>query len=150
MQLTQFSDYALRVLIYLTQKEDGFANITEIADFYQISRNHLVKVVHFLSTNGVLHTVRGKSGGLRLARLPQELRLGELIRLTEVNFELVECFSLQNNQCVITPQCRLQGILREAHKAFLAVLDRYTLADAVKGQIDIQGLLLRREIGVQG
>lgn len=145
MQLTQFSDYSLRVLIYLTQKHDGFATITEIADFYRISRNHLVKVVHYLSTRGVLHTLRGKSGGMRLAYPAQELRLGDLIRLTEANFELVECFSQQNNQCVITSHCRLQGILREAHSAFLAVLDRYTLADAVYGKIDIHSLLQRRE-----
>lgn len=144
MQLTQFTDFALRVLIYLTQKEDGFATISEVAEFYGISRNHLVKIVHHLSTHEVLHTVRGKSGGMRLARPAAEIVLGDVVRLTEPSFDVVECFDKKTNRCIITPQCRLQSVLHEASRAFLAVLDNYTLADAVWRRIDIQAITAAR------
>ena len=128
MQLTLYSDYALRTLIYLALWDDS-ATISEIADQYQISRNHLVKVVHNLGKLGYITTVRGRHGGLRLAMPPDRINIGEVVRKTEPNFNLVECFDRQNNQCVITPACRLKGVLGEALRAFTTVLDQYTLAD---------------------
>lgn len=137
MQLTQFTDFSLRTLIYLSQKEDGFATISEIAEYFGISRNHLVKVVHHLSTHNILHTVRGKHGGLRLARAPAEIGLGEVVRLTEPSFDIVECFNSTGNQCNITPFCQLQGIFRESFRAFMTVLDGYNIQDAVRGKINL-------------
>ncbi len=129
MQLTLYTDYSLRVLLYLAQKEDGPATISEIADFYGISRNHLVKVVHHLGTIGLLHTTRGKGGGVRLAKPPQDIRIGEVVRATEPHFHLVECFDPDAPTCSVLNDCRLKGVLREATHAFFQVLDDYTLAD---------------------
>ena len=129
MQLTLYTDYSLRVLLYLAQKEDGPATISEIADFYGISRNHLVKVVHHLGTIGLLHTTRGKGGGVRLAKAPSEIRIGEVVRATEPHFHLVECFDPDAPTCSVLNDCRLKGVLGEATRAFFQVLDGYTLAD---------------------
>ena len=129
MQLTLYTDYSLRVLLYLAQKEDGPATISEIADFYGISRNHLVKVVHHLGTIGLLHTTRGKGGGVRLAKSPAEIRIGEVVRATEPHFHLVECFDPNAPTCSVLNDCRLKGVLGEATRAFFQVLDGYTLAD---------------------
>ncbi len=129
MQLTLYTDYSLRVLLYLAQKEDGPATISEIADFYGISRNHLVKVVHHLGTIGLLHTTRGKGGGVRLAKAPSEIRIGEVVRATEPHFHLVECFDPGAPTCSVLNDCRLKGVLGEATRAFFQVLDGYTLAD---------------------
>jgi Rrf2 family nitric oxide-sensitive transcriptional repressor len=128
MQLTQYSDYALRTLIYLAIRDDN-VTITEIAEDYKISRNHLVKVVHNLGKLGYITTLRGRNGGLRLAMPPEAINIGEVVRRTEPNFNLVECFDRENNACVITPACRLMGVLGEAFRAFTTVLDQYTLAD---------------------
>ncbi len=133
MQLTQYTDYSLRVLIYLSQKPaQTLATITEISDFYGISRNHLVKVVHSLAINGFLETTRGKNGGIRLAKPAAQIGIGEVVRSTEPNFEMAECFNHQNNTCIITPVCSLKGILSEARNSFIATLDQYTLADTIQ------------------
>ena len=129
MQLTLYTDYSLRVLIYLGIRPGENATISEIADSYGISRNHLVKVVHNLAGHGFIHTTRGKGGGLRLARPPEEIGLGEVIRHTEGGFDLVECMKEEGNTCPIHEVCRLKGVVREALAAFTAVWDRYTLAD---------------------
>lgn len=131
MQLTLHTDYSLRVLVYLAQKPEGLATISEIADFYQISRNHLVKVVHHLASDGFIITTRGKHGGMRLAREPEAISVGEVVRKMEPNFDIVECFNPENQLCTVTPVCALKNVLQRASEEFLAVLDAYTLADAI-------------------
>src|SRR5690554_6083589 len=126
MHLTRYTDYALRVLLYLAIKGETRSTINEIAESYGISRNHLMKVVQDLSHRGYVTTIRGKNGGLLLNRSPEEIPLGSLIRDTESELGLVECFR-EGNECIITPACRVKPILNEALDAFMAVLDRYTL-----------------------
>ncbi|CAG0999449.1 HTH-type transcriptional repressor NsrR [Gammaproteobacteria bacterium] len=131
MQLTQFTDYSLRVLIYLARlPESGQATISEIADYHKISRNHLVKVVNKLATEGFILTIRGKGGGLKLGRPAHTIGVGEVVRVTETNMDLVECFNMKSNQCCIAKACVLKAQLYEARRAFMMVLDKYTLADA--------------------
>ena len=132
MRLTLYSDYSLRVLLYLASKEDESVTITELADFYKISRNHLVKVVHNLGLNGYILTTRGRNGGIKLARAAKEILIGEVVRSTEPDFDLLECFNPATDQCVITRSCSLKSVLFNAQKNFLGVLDEYTLADIAK------------------
>ncbi|ULJ65730.1 RrF2 family transcriptional regulator [Wielerella bovis] len=127
MYLTQQTDYALRVLIYTAVNHDDLVNIATIAETYDISKSHLMKVVTALVKGGFLHSVRGKGGGLRLSRPPEEIRIGAVVRTMEP-LQIVECFS-QNNQCIISHNCRLAEILHGGVKAFLAHLDGFTLAD---------------------
>lgn len=141
MRLTVYTDYALRVLMYVAVRPDPLPTIGQIADAYQISRNHLMKVVYELGQAGYLETVRGKNGGLRLARSPQEIGIGRLVRETEPDMALMPCFDPINAQCAITPVCRLRGVLAEARAAFLDVLDGYTLADLVSNGASLQALL---------
>jgi len=134
MQLTQYTDYSLRVLIYLSQKKPGeLATITEIAEFFGISRNHLVKVVHNLSIYGFIQTTRGKNGGMCLARPADKIGIGEVVRLTEPNLDIAECFNKEHNTCVITPVCNFKSILFDARKAFMQTLDGYTIANTLHG-----------------
>jgi Rrf2 family transcriptional regulator, nitric oxide-sensitive transcriptional repressor len=128
MRLTNFSDYAFRVLIYAASHGDRLITIEEVAETYGISRAHLMKVVNQLTRAGYLEAVRGRSGGLRLALRPNKINLGDVIRATEPDFALVECFQPQNH-CLITPRCRLKRVFNEALSAFLHVLDKQTLAD---------------------
>jgi len=131
MQLTQFTDYALRVLIYLARlPPPGMATIPEIAAHYNISRAHLVKITATLAGSGFIETARGKGGGIKLGRPANTIGVGEVVRVTEPNMNLVECFDLKVNQCRIIRGCFLKAILYESRRAFLAVLDKYTLADA--------------------
>lgn len=132
MQLTLHTDYALRVLIYLTQSRDDLATISEIADFYQISRNHLVKIVHHLSSAGFIQTTRGKNGGMKLSRSPELISIGDVVRRMEPNFDIVECFNADNPACAVSSVCALKSALYQAGNEFLAVLDRFTLADAME------------------
>jgi Rrf2 family nitric oxide-sensitive transcriptional repressor len=135
MQLTMYTDYSLRVLVYLAQTHGESATITQITDFYRISRNHLVKVVHNLGAEGLIITTRGKHGGMKLAREPEAITIGEVVRRTEPNFNLVECFDPLKNVCVISKACTLKSMLYQANKAFLDVLDAYTLADVTAGKV---------------
>ncbi|AEG00896.1 RrF2 family transcriptional regulator [Methylomonas methanica] len=131
MQLTQFTDLSLRLLMYLARlPEPGMATIAEIADYHQISRNHLVKVANSLTNQGFIISTRGKGGGLQLARPAHTIGLGDVVRQTEQNMNLVECFDMPNNHCRLTRNCFLKASLYEAQRAFMAVLDKYTLADA--------------------
>jgi Rrf2 family nitric oxide-sensitive transcriptional repressor len=130
MQLTLYSDYSLRVLFYLSNMQKETATITEISTFYDISRNHLVKVVHRLAQLGFIISLRGKGGGIKLAKNPQDIKIGEVVRKTEPNYTLVECFNEKTNRCVIANVCRLKRILNEGLEAFLNVLDQYTIADS--------------------
>jgi len=139
MQLTQYTDYSLRTLIYLGLNPDKLSTITEISESYGISRNHLVKVVHQLGTQGLIKTVRGKGGGIRLVSAPEEINIGDVVRRFE-NFALVECFS-EHDTCVISPSCRLRGVLREALRSFMAVLDACTLKDLLVNQGKMKSLL---------
>lgn len=141
MRLTAFSDYCLRVLMFVAVREDSLVTIDEIASTYGISRNHLMKVVTRLAQLGHIETVRGKGGGLRLAGDPRNINIGALLRETEHDLVLVECFQTSGNRCAITPACVLRGALREALEAFLAVLDRYTLADLAAPQRELARLL---------
>ena len=131
MQLTQYTDYSLRVLIYLAKKPEGLSTASEIAEYHGISRNHLVKVSHNLATKGFILTTRGRNGGMTLSRPPSKIILGGVIRNTEPNFDIAECFNTENNCCVITPSCGLKSIFREAQMGFIKAMDKYTLADAV-------------------
>ena len=132
MQLTQYTDYSLRALIYLSLKKPGeLSTITDISEFYGISRNHLVKVVHNLATNGFIVTLRGKHGGMRLARPASDIPIGEVVRLTEPNFDIAECFNKETNRCVITRMCALKNILGQARAQFIQELDRYSIADTL-------------------
>lgn len=145
MRLTVYSDYALRMLIYLAARADGLATIAEVARSYGISEHHLTKVAHQLGRLGYIATVRGKGGGLRLARPAGEIRLGEVVRQTEPDMALVPCFGTAEAPagapCPIVPACGLRGVLGEAMQAFLAVLDRYTLADLTRQRAGLRTLL---------
>jgi Rrf2 family transcriptional regulator, nitric oxide-sensitive transcriptional repressor len=128
LHLTQFSDYALRVAIYLAARPDDLASVDEISRSYGISRNHLAKVVQRLTELGVVASTRGRGGGLRLAKCPEEIGVGWLVRQTEPHFHLVECFDPATNTCPIAQACGLKGALARAQQAFLAVLDEYDLS----------------------
>jgi Rrf2 family nitric oxide-sensitive transcriptional repressor len=143
MRLTVYTDYSLRTLMYLAVHSDPMPTIGEIASSFRISRNHLMKVAYELGQAGFIETVRGKHGGLRLARPAAEIRLGEVVRRTEPDLALVPCFEPQNTSCVLTPECRLRGALYEAQQAFLQVLDRYSLADLVINRASLERLMGR-------
>jgi len=127
MRITRYTDYSLRVLIYVAVKGEQISTIREIADSFAISKNHLMKVVQELNSKGYLQAVRGKNGGLRLNGQPEDINIGKLVRDIEQDFALVECFDGGN--CHLTPVCRLKGVLAKALNAFFTVLDGYTLAD---------------------
>ena len=131
MRLTHYTDFSLRVLTYLGLRPERLCTISEIAEAYGISRNHLMKVVHELGRAGFIDTVRGRNGGLRLARMPSAIRIGDVVRRMEDDFDIVACFGAGTGGCVIAPDCRLAGMLGEALQAFLGVLDGYTLADLI-------------------
>ena len=128
MRVTTYSDYALRVLIYAGLAEGELVRIKDISERYQISQSHLTKVVWRLSQRGFLETTRGRAGGLRLAMAPERVNLGAVLRAMEDNRALVECFGPEG-RCMITPACAARRMFREAAEAFLAVFDKYTLAD---------------------
>lgn len=130
MQLTQFTDYGLRSLMYLAAQPDKLCSVREIAGHYGISRNHLVKVVHRLAQLGYITSSKGKGGGIRLAGKPESLRLGDLVQALEPNMHLVECFNRETNTCTVVSACRLKHFLADANTSFLQALNRHTLADA--------------------
>ena len=129
MRLTRYTDYSLRTLIYLGLHEPQLSSIAEIASAYGISESHLTKVVHQLGRAGLVRTSRGRGGGLRLGKSAAEITVGAVVRQTEEDLALVECFA--GGACAITAPCRLRRVLGEALAAFLAVLDQYTLADLI-------------------
>lgn len=140
MRLTAFTDYCLRTLMYLGLKPDELVTISEIAEHYDVSRNHLMKVVHELGRLGYIETVRGKHGGMRLHGNPAEIRLGDVIRGTENDLALAECMGADNN-CRLAATCVLRGVLGEALEAFLEVLNRYTLEDLLAPRRELSALL---------
>jgi len=140
VELTYYTDYALRVLIYAGLREEKLCLISEIAEHYRISENHLMKVVHGLAQGGFVRTYRGKGGGVELAKDPEEIVIGAVVRYMEGPFKPVECFRT-GNKCAITGACDLPDILEEACQAFITVLDRYTLADLLKSRTRLAGRL---------
>lgn len=143
MRLTVYTDYSLRVLMYLAIPRSRPATISEIAASYGVSRNHLMKVVYDLGVAGYIETIRGKNGGMRLAKATCAINLGEVVRRTEPDMALVPCFDPVNAPCVITSACKLSGALHRAREAFLAVLDEYTLADLADNPTALGELLTR-------
>ncbi|MEM5493002.1 Rrf2 family transcriptional regulator [Hoeflea sp. AS16] len=135
MKLTTFSDYALRVLMYAGAAGDRLVTIEETARVYRISQAHLMKVVNVLTNAGYLRAVRGRSGGFTLARRPEEINLGAVLRATETDFALVECFT-PTNECLISSRCRLPKLLNKALAAFISTFDDYTLADIMLSEQD--------------
>jgi Rrf2 family nitric oxide-sensitive transcriptional repressor len=133
MRLTRHTDYALRLLMLLAAEPEAIHTIDEAARRYRVSRHHLMKVTQTLIKAGFVNGARGRGGGLRLHRPAASINLGAVVRATEENLDLVECFDPETDACVLTPACGLKAPLREGLKAFLAVLDGYSLADLVKG-----------------
>jgi Rrf2 family nitric oxide-sensitive transcriptional repressor len=130
MQLTRHTDYALRVLMHLAAKGDDLATIREISDLHRISENHLMKVVSRLASRGYVATLRGKGGGLRLARAASKINVGEVIRDTEESLHVVECMAKDyGGDCALSPSCRLKSALHAAQGAFFETLSQYSLED---------------------
>jgi len=129
MQLTSYTDYSLRALLYLGMHSDRLVTISEISEFHGISRNHMVKVVHNLGKNGFIQTVRGKSGGVRLALKPEDIILADVVRLTEPHMNIQECFSRETNTCPLIDNCKLTGVLYRARQGFMKVLEENRLSD---------------------
>ncbi len=141
MKLTLLSDYSLRMLMHLSVNQGALVTIAATAARYDVSKNHLMKVAHQLGQQGYIETVRGRSGGLRLARLPEDIILGHVVRYMEQSSVLVECFPGGKGGCLITKECRLKSALHEAQEAFFTCLDGYTLADLVDGNSGLEPLL---------
>ncbi|MCX6837992.1 MAG: Rrf2 family transcriptional regulator [Verrucomicrobia bacterium] len=140
MKLSLFTDYSLRVLMFAALKGESFS-LSEVAESYDISRHHLVKVVNYLAKLGYLETRRGRGGGIALGMQPEDIRIGMVVRRTEDSPFIVECFDKQHNTCPINGSCRLKGALAQAVNAFYETLDRHTLRDLVAG---VDGARLNR------
>lgn len=140
MRLTQWTDYTLRVLMYCAacQEREQPVTISEVAEAHGISRSHLTKIVQQLAAQGLLDTTRGRGGGMRLMKPASEINLGQIVRMTETDFDMVECFNAELNQCRMSSHCRLQAVLSDATRAYLAVLDSLTVADLVTPSIAAQ------------
>ncbi|MRI32895.1 BadM/Rrf2 family transcriptional regulator [Endozoicomonas sp. OPT23] len=139
MKLTKHTDYALRILIYSSlQPKERLLSIQEVTDVYELSRNHVMKIVQKLGQEGYLTTIRGKGGGFHLGRKPEDINLGELISKLEPSMKLVNC---KEPVCRISPACRLQSVLSEAMSSFQEVLNSYTLADLVDNRDELSNLL---------
>lgn len=132
MRLTKMTDYALRLLMHLAQHPERLCTISEVAQVHGISEAHLMKVTHQLALHQWITTVRGKGGGMRLAHPPEQIRVGQVVRHMETDFDLVECFG-SGQGCALTGRCRLTGVLHGAMERFLAHLEAHTLADIVPG-----------------
>ena len=143
VHLTQFSDYSLRLALYLACHPDRVVSVDEVSRAFGISRHHLVKVVQTLTDLGVVEAQRGRGGGMHLAMRPSEINVGWLVRRTEPHLNLVECFDPATNTCPIAPACGLKGALQRAQLAFLAVLDEYSLDHFLRRRSDLVPLLER-------
>jgi len=141
VRMTYHTDYAIRMLIYVALKPDGLSTVNEIAQSYGLSRNHLLKVALTLRKLGLIESMRGRSGGIRLAKSAEQINVGTIVRATEEDFSLVECMQATGGLCVISPVCRLKGMFAEALQSYLAVLDGYTLADVIHNRGALQPYL---------
>lgn len=139
MRLTLYTDFSLRVLIHLALHRERLCSIREISDSYKISHNHLTKVVQGLAQDGLIETIRGRSGGLRLARAPDKITVGQVVRRTEEGLQLADC-----PDCVLSPVCGLTGILAQGVEAMLAVFDRYTVEDLLTDKAIMRRLTKRQ------
>lgn len=129
MQLTSYTDYSLRALLYIAKHPDRLVTVSEITEHYAVSRNHMVKVVHNLGSHGFIQTVRGKSGGMRLAKEADTIFIADVVRLTEPHMNIQECFSRETNTCPLIDNCKLMGVLYKARRAFMKELEEQSLAD---------------------
>ena len=141
MKLTQYSDLGLRMLMYLALRYGNTSTIQEVSVRFAVSKNHMVKISHQLTKSGLIESVRGRNGGVRLARPPESISVEEALYATEDNFDLVECFG-PDNHCIISDVCKLSGVLNNARKAFFSVLRQVSLADLVKGGRTLEKTLL--------
>lgn len=142
MNLKKYTDYGLRVLIFTAmKKEDELASIKEISEVYRISSHHLGKIVFELNKFGWIETTRGRYGGIRLAMEPEDINVGDVVRALENDFVILECFDEDTNQCIISPACKLKHALNEALRAFLDVLNGYTLKDLVINEAELLNLM---------
>ncbi len=143
MRLTSYTDYSIRVLITLAALNNHEKiSIQEIADAFHISKNHLMKVVHRLGTLGVIETIRGRGGGIRLKMAPDEINIGWLVKRTEDDFQIVECFDETRNACIISPVCQAKQMFNEALKAYLNVLEQFTLQDITSNDTELRQTIL--------
>lgn len=142
MRLPLHVDYALRMLMHLGVQDQKLTTISATADIYGISKNHLMKVADNLRQLGYIETVRGRSGGLRLSMTPEEINIGTIVRTLEAGSALVECFPGGSGGCLISPSCRLKGILAKAMEAFFEELNRFTLADLINSNTPLRKALL--------
>ncbi len=131
MRLSEYTDYTLRVLMYCAAHRQSLVTIGELAEHHRLSKNHLMKVVNDLARQGLIETVRGRGGGLRLLKEPEAIRIGDVVRASETDFRLVECFDPGTNVCTLTPNCRLKHLFDAALQAYFGQLDGATLADMV-------------------
>ncbi len=129
MRLSEYTDYTLRVLMYCAAQRSRLVTIGELAEHHGVSKNHLMKIVNALARQGILETTRGRGGGLRLLKDPTTIRIGDVVRATETDFRLVECFDPDTNLCRLNPACRLKQVFKSALQAYLAELDGVTLAE---------------------
>lgn len=141
MRLTQQTSYSIRVLLYCAANQGGNSRIRDIASTYAISELHLFKIMHVLVESGFIETIRGRNGGIRLARPATEITIGEVVRATESNFYLTDCFDTTNRDCPLVNSCGVNRILAEALRAFFAVLNRYTIADVAQDRDQLRVLL---------
>ena len=150
MRLAEYTDYTLRVLMYCAAHPQRLVTIAELAQWHGLSKNHLMKIVNDLARQGVLETLRGRGGGLRLLKDPAHIRVGDVVRRSETDFRLVECFDDRTNACTLSATCRLKGLFGDALQAYFDKLDSATLADiagpADEGQRSIAGPVRRRGI----
>ena len=133
MRLSEYTDYTLRVLMYCAAHRERLVTIGELAEYHGVSKNHLMKVVNDLAHQGLIETTRGRGGGLRLLKEPGAIRIGDVVRATETDFRLVECFDPRTNLCSLTPSCRLKHVFDDALQAYFRALDGATLADLTPG-----------------
>jgi len=144
VRLTRYTDYSLRVLIHLALNDDRLCSIGEIARTYDVSHNHLMKVVNALAHDGFIETVRGRAGGMRLARPAEKISVGEVVRRTEEGFQLADC-----SGCTLSPACGLTGVLAKGMQAMMAVFDSYTIADLLTDRDAMRRLMNRQSpIGI--
>jgi len=135
MRLSEYTDYSLRVLMYCAAHPQRLVTIAEMAEYHQVSKNHLMKVVNDLARLGVLETMRGRGGGLRLLQSADTIRVGDIVRVSETDFRLVECFDPATDSCTLTPSCTLRHVLSDALQAYFRVLDDVTLADLMSARV---------------
>jgi Rrf2 family transcriptional regulator, nitric oxide-sensitive transcriptional repressor len=144
MKLTQYSDLGLRLLMYLAHRYGESVTIQEVSERFAVSKNHMVKISHQLTNAGLIESTRGRNGGVHLAHSPDSISIEQVLRATEENFDLVECFNAMQNQCVITEVCRLRGVLKNALAAYFAVLRQTSLEDLVRNGKALEKALLPR------